>query len=221
MARVTVEDCIEKVPNRFDLIVASAQRAREIGSGHPIMVERDKDKNPVVALREIAEGHVTAEGMKEKKVLSLLRGNEEHDEEPQLQDDETQLIERHRALESLGSDMRESFSAELGGNTADESVSSSFWRSAAIEDNAALGEMPLPNAQESLTKSTTAGVATSPHSVEATPPPTLYEDIQEEKGEPQSESADSDDESAEPEESDESKESDDKAEPEASREADS
>ena len=55
MARVTVEDCVDKVPNRFDLVMLAAHRAREISAGAPITVERDNDKNPVVALREIAD----------------------------------------------------------------------------------------------------------------------------------------------------------------------
>jgi DNA-directed RNA polymerase subunit omega len=57
MARVTVEDCILKIDNRFELVVCAAQRTRQISSGSPLTVERDNDKNPVVALREIAEGH--------------------------------------------------------------------------------------------------------------------------------------------------------------------
>ena len=59
MARVTVEDCVDKVPNRFELVMLAAHRAREISAGSPLTVDRDNDKNPVVALREIAEGKVT------------------------------------------------------------------------------------------------------------------------------------------------------------------
>ena len=55
MARVTVEDCVDKVPNRFDLVILAAHRAREIASGSPVTVDRDNDKNPVVSLREIAD----------------------------------------------------------------------------------------------------------------------------------------------------------------------
>ena len=55
MARVTVEDCVDKVPNRFDLVLLAAQRAREISGGAEMTIDRDRDKNPVVALREIAE----------------------------------------------------------------------------------------------------------------------------------------------------------------------
>ena len=61
MARVTVEDCIDKVPNRFELILLTAHRARAISAGAPITVERDNDKNPVVALREIADQTLSAE----------------------------------------------------------------------------------------------------------------------------------------------------------------
>ena len=59
MARVTVEDCVDKVPNRFELVLLAAQRARQIASGAPILVERDNDKNPVIALRELAEEELT------------------------------------------------------------------------------------------------------------------------------------------------------------------
>lgn len=59
MARVTVEDCIRKVQNRFDLVLLAAQRARQISAGAPLTIERDNDKNPVVALREIADGMVS------------------------------------------------------------------------------------------------------------------------------------------------------------------
>ena len=61
MARVTVEDCVDKVPNRFDLVLLSAHRAREISGGSELTVDRDRDKNPVVALREIAAGKVGLE----------------------------------------------------------------------------------------------------------------------------------------------------------------
>jgi len=73
MARVTVEDCILKVSNRFELVLLSAQRARAVSSGAPITVERDNDKNPVVALREIADGTVEVETLRENAVNSLQR----------------------------------------------------------------------------------------------------------------------------------------------------
>ena len=70
MARVTVEDCVDKVPNRFDLVLLAAHRAREISAGAPITVERDNDKNPVVALREIAEETQNAEELRERMIES-------------------------------------------------------------------------------------------------------------------------------------------------------
>lgn len=73
MARVTVEDCIEKLPNRFELVMVAAQRARKIGSGASLTVDRDNDKNPVVALREIAEETVDIEDLKEEIVRGKQR----------------------------------------------------------------------------------------------------------------------------------------------------
>ncbi|MEK9921822.1 MAG: DNA-directed RNA polymerase subunit omega [Rhodospirillales bacterium] len=68
MARVTVEDCVERVPNRFDLVVLAGQRARDISSGSELLVDRDNDKNPVVALREIAEDQLSTEELFEAVV---------------------------------------------------------------------------------------------------------------------------------------------------------
>ena len=71
MARVTVEDCIERIQNRFELIVLSAHRAREIAAGDEITVARDNDKNPVVSLREIAEESVSSENLTESLIISM------------------------------------------------------------------------------------------------------------------------------------------------------
>ena len=79
MARVTVEDCILKVPNRFDLVMLASQRAREISSGSAPTVERDNDKNPVVALREIADATVNTGDIEESLIRSLQK-NVESDE---------------------------------------------------------------------------------------------------------------------------------------------
>ena len=73
MARVTVEDCIDKVENRFELVLLASHRARLISSGAPITVPRDNDKNPVVALREIAEETVATEDLKEEFIHSLQK----------------------------------------------------------------------------------------------------------------------------------------------------
>ena len=76
MARVTVEDCILKVPNRFELVLYAAQRARNISRGEEILVDRDNDKNPVVALREIAEGLLDLSALEADLVKSLQRAPE-------------------------------------------------------------------------------------------------------------------------------------------------
>ncbi len=68
MARVTVEDCVDKVPNRFELVMLAAHRAREISTGAPLTVDRDNDKNPVVSLREIADETQSAEELRERTI---------------------------------------------------------------------------------------------------------------------------------------------------------
>ena len=70
MARVTVEDCVDKVPNRFELVMLAAHRAREIAAGSPLTIDRDNDKNPVVALREIAEESQQADDLRERMIES-------------------------------------------------------------------------------------------------------------------------------------------------------
>ena len=85
MARVTVEDCVDKVSNRFDLILFAAQRARQISSGADLTIDRDRDKNPVVALREIAEQTVRPNELEEAIVTSLQRVRiDEEDETEEL-----------------------------------------------------------------------------------------------------------------------------------------
>ncbi len=73
MARVTVEDCVDKIPNRFDLVLLAGQRARQISGGAELTIDRDRDKNPVVALREIAEQTVKPEQLRESLVANLQR----------------------------------------------------------------------------------------------------------------------------------------------------
>jgi DNA-directed RNA polymerase subunit omega len=73
MARVTVEDCVDKVTNRFDLVLLAAQRARQISGGAELTIDRDRDKNPVVALREIADETVLPDDLQEAVVQSLQR----------------------------------------------------------------------------------------------------------------------------------------------------
>ena len=85
MARVTVEDCVLKVPNRFDLVMVAAQRAREISAGGLLTIDRDNDKNPVVALREIADATVNTDELSNSVVTGLQKHveNDEPEEEGQ------------------------------------------------------------------------------------------------------------------------------------------
>ena len=80
MARVTVEDCVDKVPNRFDLVLMAAQRARQISGGADLTIDRDRDKNPVVALREIAEETVKPNDLEEALINSLQRVQVDEDD---------------------------------------------------------------------------------------------------------------------------------------------
>ena len=88
MARVTVEDCVDKVPNRFELVMLAAHRAREISSGSPITIDRDNDKNPVVSLREIAEETQSADELRER----LIESNQTQIEVDAAEDDAMALL---------------------------------------------------------------------------------------------------------------------------------
>ena len=83
MARFTVEDCIERIPNRFELVLLSAQRARELGNGVAMTVERDNDKNPVVALREIADDTIDLDAIRRK----LVYGGEPQEDDYEFEND--------------------------------------------------------------------------------------------------------------------------------------
>ncbi|GBR69841.1 DNA-directed RNA polymerase subunit omega [Gluconobacter kanchanaburiensis] len=127
MARVTVEDCIEKVPNRFELVLLAAQRARGLSRGEEIRLERENDKNTVVALREIAEDKVSLPVLREGIVRSLARAPEPEpvDEEVLdliptdqnifgLQDVSAEEEHAHMA-ENMSADESAAIEAELGG----------------------------------------------------------------------------------------------------------
>jgi DNA-directed RNA polymerase subunit omega len=100
MARVTVEDCIDKVPNRFELVLLSAHRARMVSQGAPLTVDRDNDKNPVVALREIADEAIRADDLREDYVHSMQK----HVEVDEPEESETPLLSaaEMQAAESPG-----------------------------------------------------------------------------------------------------------------------
>ena len=84
MARITVEDCVDKVDNRFELVLLASHRARQLSQGAPLMVERDNDKNPVIALREIADEHLSPGDLKEDLIHSLQRHVEVDEPESEI-----------------------------------------------------------------------------------------------------------------------------------------
>jgi DNA-directed RNA polymerase subunit omega len=88
MARVTVEDCVLKIPNRFDLVMTAAQRARDIASGAQLSIDRDNDKNPVVALREIADETVDLDALQD----ALVRGHQRVVEQDEPEEDIVELM---------------------------------------------------------------------------------------------------------------------------------
>src|SRR5580704_17858643 len=136
MARVTVEDCVLKVPNRFELVLVAAQRAREITAGAPLSLDRDDDKNPVVALREIADDTVPIDRLQD----SLIRGMQKHveiDEPEETPDLEANLFGvAEEALGLPGDDIREAGEeiADEGDELAEDMLS--------VEDDADLPELP-------------------------------------------------------------------------------
>ena len=128
MARVTVEDCVEKVPNRFELVLLAAQRARNIGRGEEMTVDRDNDKNPVVALREIAESTIDLAAVEADLVKSLQRAPEPEPAEEEVLDliatdenifgvmDVNDELPAEAGVEDMSSDdIEAAIAAELGG----------------------------------------------------------------------------------------------------------
>jgi DNA-directed RNA polymerase subunit omega len=123
MARVTIEDCITKIPNRFDLVMMAARRARDISAGAELTLERDRDKNPVVSLREIADETVSLDGLEETIIQTLQKfvESEEPEEEavelslPEVSDEasEGKTSEEAGATEAVGA-------AETAGDVAQE-----------------------------------------------------------------------------------------------------
>ena len=94
MARVTVEDCIDKIPNRFDLVLAAAQRSRDISTGNPLTIDRDNDKNPVVALREIADETIDPDQLRNDIIKGLQKLTN-----PEFIEDEEDEDEVHNKLD--------------------------------------------------------------------------------------------------------------------------
>jgi len=109
MARVTVEDCIDKVENRFDLVLLASHRARMVSSGAPITIERDNDKNPVVALREIADATIPFDDLRNE----LVQGLQKHVEPDEPEEEEIDVL-AGRELELKGAVVNEGELADAG-----------------------------------------------------------------------------------------------------------
>ena len=118
MARVTVEDCVKKIPNRFDLVIAAAQRSREISNGIAIEVDRDNDKNPVVSLREIASEVIDAESLQERFIRSMQKNLNKEDNE----------IEEEASLE-------EEFAAYLNESNSETNINNDFVVNKTIQED--------------------------------------------------------------------------------------
>lgn len=103
MARVTVEDCVDKVPNRFELVMLASHRAREIASGVPLTIARDNDKNPVVALREIADETQLADDLRER----MIEAHQTQIEVDEPEDDAMALLMGAEADKPVEDDMSE------------------------------------------------------------------------------------------------------------------
>ncbi len=110
MARVTVEDCIEKVTNRFELVVSASQRSREISAGADPLIERDDDKNPVIALREIAEDKVIPSEL----INGVIQGMQRHIEVDEPEEDGFDAIADGRTLAGPGQEYTEEVAAATG-----------------------------------------------------------------------------------------------------------
>ena len=127
MARVTVEDCVLKIPNRFNLVMLAAQRARNITAGAGLTIERDEDKNPVIALREIADETIEIDELSE----SLIKSLQQHVETEEPEDDVMDLLSDQHGQdgdeESVNPPMEKLSSmyedADLAANPEDEATS--------------------------------------------------------------------------------------------------
>ncbi len=139
MARVTVEDCILKVPNRFELVLLASQRARDLASGAEETLERDNDKNPVVALREIAEETVPVEELRD----DLIYGLQKYVDADEPEDENTAIL---AAAEKEWADVQ---TATSGNDRSDAAAAdAAALQSEAIEENSAADEGPSETAAD-------------------------------------------------------------------------
>lgn len=115
MARVTVEDCIEKVPNRFKLVLLAAHRARNISAGSALTIDRDNDKNPVVALREIADDTVDLDVLGESLVSGLQRVLPSEDDEQEAEENTPQIEAQPAVAEPDEAEMLKALQSDRDG----------------------------------------------------------------------------------------------------------
>lgn len=129
MARVTVEDCIQKVENRFELVMVASQRARQIGTGAPLLLDRDNDKNPVVSLREIAEDKILPSDMKEELIRNHQRVLEMDDTE-----DVIDMMEGEEEWSAIAAAQTAAIDADDDSDDSDEPEDDGYTGESSLED---------------------------------------------------------------------------------------
>ncbi len=157
MARVTVEDCVLKIPNRFDLVMLASQRTRQIAAGAPLTVERDNDKNPVISLREIADESIDIENLAESLIQGLQKHIEVDEPEEELPEFDVPRFEGAEAAlaEVMKADALANTAAERSEEAAEkeevpeESVASEEGAEAeqALQENSEAEEIPEERAE--------------------------------------------------------------------------
>ena len=145
MARVTVENCIDKIPNRFDLVLLASQRARALAAGSPLTIDRDNDKNPVVALREVAEETISPEELLEAAIYNLRK----HVEVDEPEEDDLTLL---MAAQAHGGDAAESSGGRPVGKVSEPEVHAGGGAEApdAVQDAEPAGQKMAAANEESL-----------------------------------------------------------------------
>lgn len=142
MARVTVEDCIEKISNRFDLVLVAAQRARGISSGDPLTVDRDNDKNPVVALREIADETIAIDEVNDDLISSLQRMKRRELEQVAMDEAASLAQDDMAALNTGFGDDADAFGMQIGeaGGSDDAADAGSFADEGSFSDEGSFAD---------------------------------------------------------------------------------
>ena len=143
MARVTVEDCIVRIPNRFKLVMIAAQRSRELSKGLDLTVERDNDKNPVVALREIADKTVDLEDLE----VSLIRGQQKHIDVDEHADEGDEFLAVEDAFTASGIEGDPDAMANISDDPLARALAGAAFDDVDSGDEKAVGEKPGEDSQ--------------------------------------------------------------------------